>query len=129
MENNQVTVTHVEPVHTDDRGVIVDILNKPISHVGYITFAKGAVRAKHYHTVSVQYDYILSGKIKLTTCLPDGSDKKENILTEGMSSEIAPGVVHMYTALEDSAMIDMTTLSRDSDGYEKDTVRVDLMLD
>ncbi|MES2966735.1 MAG: hypothetical protein V4668_03035 [Patescibacteria group bacterium] len=128
MENSHVKITKIEPVHTDDRGVIIDILNKPISHVGYITFTKGAVRAKHYHTVSVQYDYIISGSIKLTTCLPDGSDKEENILTEGMSSEIAPGVVHMYTALEDSVMIDMTTLSRDSDGYEKDTVRVDLAL-
>lgn len=121
-----ITIKTLEPVHADDRGFILDILNKPVSHIGLITFREGVVRAKHYHIESVQYDYIISGTLKLVVCLPDGSQKEEHILEAGMTTEIPPGVVHAYKALEDSMMLDITTLSREDQGYETDTVRVDL---
>lgn len=126
MESKLVKITKIEPVHTDDRGSITDVLNEPIGHVGYITFTKGALRAKHYHHESVQYDYILSGKLRLVVCQPDGSEREDHVLEPGMLSEVQPGIVHTYIAEEDSVMIDMTTLSRKDDGYEEDTVRVDL---
>ena len=44
----------------------------------------------------------------------------------GMATEVPPGIVHTYIAEEDSSMIDITTLSRADNGYEEDTVRVDL---
>jgi len=124
MSSELVTITKVDPVHTDDRGDIIDILNEPIGHVGYISFTKGAMRAKHYHHESTQYDYIISGRLRLVVCMPDGSQREDHILEAGMSSAVPPGVVHTYIAEEDSVMIDMTTLSRKDDGYENDTVRV-----
>ena len=126
MTSNLITIRNIQPAHSDDRGDISDILDVPVSHIGLITFTKGAVRAKHYHKQSTQYDYILSGTIRLVVCKPDGSEREDHTLTAGMATEVPPGVVHTYIAEEDSVMIDITTLSRADNGYEEDTIRVDL---
>jgi len=127
-ESKLITIRKIDPAFCDERGCITDVLDKPVSHIGHITFAKGAERAKHYHKESTQYDFILSGRIRLIVCLPDGSDREEHILEQGMATEVPPGVVHAYVAEEDSSMIDITTLSREDDGYEDDTIRVELDL-
>jgi quercetin dioxygenase-like cupin family protein len=126
MESKLITIRTVEPAFSDDRGSITDVLDVPVSHVGLINFTKGAVRAKHYHKQSTQYDYILSGSIRLVVCKPDGSEREDHVLSPGMATEIPPGIVHTYIAEEASAMIDITTLNRLADGYEADTVRVPL---
>lgn len=126
MESKLIKIRKVEPAFSDDRGKIIDVLDKPIGHVGYITFTKGALRAKHYHKKSTQYDYILSGKIRLVVCQSDGSEREDHVLESGMATEVPPGIVHTYIAEEDSSMIDITTLSRADNGYEEDTIRVDL---
>src|SRR3989344_6112950 len=106
----------IKPAFTDARGHIFDIVEEPISHVGLITFKKGAIRGNHYHKKSVQYTYILKGK-----------RKKTFILTEGMFSRISPQIVHAYKALTSAAMLDMSTLVRGEKGYEDDTVRVKIL--
>lgn len=128
MESKLIKIRKVEPAFRDNRGCITDILDEAVSHVGYITFTKGSSRAKHYHRQSVQYDYVLSGKIRLIVCMPDGSAREDHIIEPGMATEVPPGIVHAYIAEEDSAMIDITTLSRSKDGYEEDTIRVDIEL-
>ena len=114
----------IKPAFTDARGHIFDIVEEPISHVGLITFKKGAVRGNHYHKKSVQYTYILKGKITFVTSDIKGKRKKTCILTEGMFSRIPPQIVHAYKALTSAAMLDMSTLARGVKGYEDDTVRV-----
>lgn len=126
MESKLIIIKKIEPAFSDHRGSITDVLDKPISHVGFITFTKGAMRAKHYHKQSTQYDYILGGKIRLVVCKPDGSEREDHIIEAGMATEVPPGIVHTYIAEEDSSMIDITTLSRADNGYEEDTIRVDL---
>jgi len=126
MESKLIIIRKVQPAFSDDRGSITDVLDKPISHVGLITFTKGAIRAKHYHKQSTQYDYIVSGKIRLVVCMPDGTLREDHVLEAGMATEVPPGIVHTYIAEEDSSMIDITTLSRADNGYEEDTIRTDL---
>ena len=117
----------IKPAFSDKRGDINDILEEPISHVGLITFKKGAIRGNHYHKKSTQYTYILKGKIKFVTSDIKGKNKKTYTLTEGMFSRIPPKMVHAYKALSSAAMLDMTTLDREDDGYEKDTVRISIL--
>ena len=115
----------IEPAFTDARGSIFDIVEEPISHVGYITIAKGAVRGNHYHKISTQFTYVLRGSIKFITTDIEGKNRQESILEVGDFSSIPPGVVHAYVGLaDDSAFLDMTTLARGEKGYEDDTVRV-----
>jgi len=117
----------IKPAFSDKRGDISDLLEEKVSHVGLITFKRGAVRGNHYHKKSTQYTYILKGKIKFVTSYTNGKNKKHFILKEGTFTRIPPKMVHAYKALTNAAMLDMTTLSRDDDGYEKDTVRVSIL--
>ncbi|MCB9816290.1 cupin domain-containing protein [Candidatus Nomurabacteria bacterium] len=128
MESKLIKIRKVDPAFCDERGCITDVIDKPVGHIGHITFTKGALRAKHYHKESTQYDFILTGKIRLIVCLPDGSEREDHVLNAGMATEVPPGIVHTYVAEEESSMIDITTLSREDNGYEEDTIRVDLDL-
>jgi len=112
------------PVFSDARGDIFDITEGNIGHIGMVTFVKGATRGKHYHKESTQYSYVISGTLKFTVSDIDGSNSREYLLEKGDLSTIPPRVIHTYEALSDAVMLDLTTLARTDDGYEKDTVRV-----
>lgn len=114
----------ITPVFTDARGSIFDVLEEKVGHIGIVTFKKGATRANHYHKKSTQYSYVLEGKLKLTVSDIDGNNKKVITLIPGMMTTIPAKTIHIYTALVKSKIIDITTLGRNDNGYEKDTVRV-----
>ena len=51
---------------SDKRGKIVDLIEKEKIHaITYITIKKNAVRGNHYHKKTIQWNYVLSGKLKL----------------------------------------------------------------
>ena len=50
--------------HKDKRGVISDLIEKEkINAITYITFYKNTVRANHYHKKTIQWNYVISGKV------------------------------------------------------------------
>jgi len=114
----------VKPVFTDKRGSIFDLVEEKVGHIGIVTFKKGVIRGNHYHKKSVQYSYILDGKIKLVTSDINGKNKKSVIIASGVLTTIPVGVVHTYIALTNAKIIDITTMSRNDNGYEKDTIRI-----
>ena len=119
-----VNVEKIESVHSDERGIITDILNKDIGHVGIITCNKDSSRANHYHKQSIQYSYILSGKFEvLIASIENTKDVEKVILNAGEIITIQPGIVHTFNALEDSSMLDMVSQSREGFGYENDVVK------
>lgn len=117
----------LKPVFEDKRGKIFDIVEDPVSHIGFITFTKGALRGNHYHKTSTQYTFVLSGKIELYT--KDARKKDAAItktsMTPGFLAIIPPFTIHTYRAVMPSSMIDCTTATRIKKGYEEDTVRID----
>lgn len=127
-----VEIRRLSPAHTDDRGSIIDLLNTadPPEHIGMITFTKNAVRANHYHKESMQYDYVVSGRLQLATKgVDEPMDKVQlHTLEPGDLAIIPTNTVHAYKALEPTVIIDMTTRSREGSGYENDTFRVDPIL-
>lgn len=114
----------LKPVFRDHRGEIFDIVEDVVGHVGMVTFNKGVTRGNHYHKRSTQYSYVLDGKIKLTVSDPDGKRPREFILSPGAFTQIPPRTVHTYTALTPARMLDVTTVTRIKDGYEKDTYKI-----
>lgn len=122
----KVIVKKLQPVFTDVRGDIFDVVEDKIRHIGLVTFRKGAVRGNHYHKKSTQYSYVLEGKIQLVIKAAKGKNTKikKYIMTKGTYAQIPPYSIHTYIALTPAAIIDCTTLSRKADGYEKDTIRV-----
>ena len=124
---SRVKIEKLSPVFSDDRGQITDILSANVKHVGLITSKKGSIRGKHYHKLQTQYTYVLKGKIELTTKDLRENEPKASIttVTEGHLITIPPMVVHVYKALEDYAIIALTTELRGREGYEADTFRVE----
>ncbi len=116
----------IKPVFSDKRGLIADIFEGEIGHIGYVTFVKGAIRGSHYHKKSTQYTYVISGEIELfLKKIKTDNKARKIILKKGQFTAIPPGFIHTYKAITPSMMLDMTTLSREGHGYENDTVRVD----
>jgi len=120
-----VKITKITPAFEDDRGKISDLINEPINHVGLITTEKDAIRANHYHKLSTQYSYILSGKFEvLLSSVDDPDNKKKIILNAEELITIPPKVIHKFKAIENSTMVDMISESRAGTNYEKDVVRI-----
>jgi len=128
ISKKSVTNYKIKPAFTDARGHIFDIVEEPVSHVGLITFKKGAIRGNHYHKKSTQYSYILKGRVKFVVADIHGKNKKTFIIKEGTVSRIPPRMIHAYKALTPAAMLDITTLVRGvAKRYEDDTVRVTIL--
>lgn len=114
----------LNPVFKDERGEIFDIVEDYVGHVGMVTFEKGVTRGKHWHKHSTQYSYVLEGKIKLIVSGLQKKWKKVLMLGPGSLTCIPPKIIHTYIAITPAKMLDVTTISRVKDGYEKDTYRV-----
>jgi len=122
---NEAKIKKIFPVHTDERGIISDILNEKINHVGLITTEEEAIRGNHYHKLSTQYSYILSGKFEvLISPTNNPKDIKKIILNAGELITIPPKIIHRFKAIEKAVMIDMISESREDEGFEKDVVRI-----
>lgn len=111
-------------VFEDERGHIIDILEKEnIEYVTLISSKKGAVRGNHYHKESVQYTYVLSGRMKLVTQMPKGKVETK-IIKPGDLALTPPMEKHALVALEDSQFIVLTRGPRGGRNYESDTYRL-----
>lgn len=127
MENQTIRICKLSPVFSDDRGLIFDILDAPVEHVGMVTFTKaGVIRGNHFHKRSTQYTLTLKGTLKLTTYNYNNKNEtfREDILSDNSFVVIPPYFVHTYESLSSAEILDITTMNRRNDGYEEDTVRV-----
>lgn len=123
----KVTVKKLKPAITDERGSITDILNEKLNHVGVIVTKKGSIRANHYHKLSFQYNYILSGKFEVFIAeVKNPSKVKKIILKTGDLITIPPKTIHRFKAIENAVLLDLISESRAGGKYENDTVRVSI---
>ena len=113
------------PSFVDARGEIIDLLeNENINAVTVITFTRGAIRGNHYHKQTTQWNYVISGKIKLVSQVP-GKPVVETIMQGGDFVVTAPNVRHALVGLEDSSLIVFTKGPRGGKEYETDTFRLE----
>ncbi|UPT73396.1 MAG: cupin domain-containing protein [Elusimicrobiota bacterium] len=112
-----------KPAFTDARGAITDILDGvPLNAVTIITNKKGAVRANHYHKKTVQYTYVLSGRVKYVS---KGKGRATSaILRPGDLAVSPPTEWHATEALTDATFLALAHGLRHGRDYEKDTFRL-----
>ncbi len=112
-----------KPAFTDARGAITDILDGvPLNAVTIITNKKGAIRANHYHKKTVQYTYVLSGRVKYVS---KGKGRaKSAILKPGDLAVSPPTEWHATEALTDATFLALAHGLRHGRDYEKDTFRL-----
>lgn len=114
--------------HQDDRGSIMDLIEGAnINAVTFISFKKGAVRGNHYHKQTTQWNYVLSGKIKLVAQVGNEA-AEEAILEAGGFAVTEPMEKHALIGVEDSEMLVFTQGPRGGKEYESDTFRLEIPL-
>ncbi len=108
----------------DARGMIVDLLEKKnINAVTFITQKKKKIRGNHYHKKTIQWNYLLKGKIIIYAKL---KNKKTTTIT------LKPGDLvvtnknesHAIKAIKDSEFLVFTQGPRGGKEYENDTFRL-----
>jgi len=107
----------------DKRGVIIDLLQKEkINAITYITISKGAVRGNHYHKKTYQWNFKISGKMKLIS-------RKKNkinflILKKNQLCLTEPMEHHALVGLTKCEVLVLTKGPRGGKEYESDTFRI-----
>lgn len=117
-------IHHITEAFKDDRGIITDILqHTKVDSITLITCNKGAIRGNHYHKESIQYSYVLSGRIRAFTQFPNEAVESK-IISQGDLLESPVLERHALHAEEDSVLMIITRGPRGGKGYEDDTYRV-----
>ena len=106
----------------DERGLIEDLLITPLDGVTRITSVKGAIRGNHIHHHTVQWTYVVSGRLLVVT--EDGGFRRRREYAPGEIAEELPGIPHAWQALEDTTVLVFTKGPRSGDAYESDTQRL-----
>jgi quercetin dioxygenase-like cupin family protein len=110
--------------HTDARGAITDLISDDeVNAVTLITFAKGAVRANHYHERTIQWNYVLSGEILLATQMP-GAERIEKVLKKGDFAVTRENERHALQGITEAEVLILTKGPRAGTQYENDTFRL-----
>lgn len=108
--------------HEDERGVIEDLLVTDNGAVTRITFKKGAIRGNHYHKETIQYDFIVSGRLLCKNHAGVAEVKAGQMVIH------RPNEPHAYQALEDSEMVSCVYGPRKGEDYSTDTFKLETPL-
>ena len=118
----------------DKRGRIIDIfVKKPKDHCSLVTFNKGAIRGNHFHKKSVQYSFVVSGKLVMLSARVNkngdiiGKIKKE-ILRENNLVTHKPFHAHAFKSITKANLLAFADGKRGGKDYEKDTFRLQTKL-
>ena len=110
--------------YKDSRGVIIDLLEKKkINAITYITQKKGKIRGNHFHKKTIQWNYLIKGKIKIVT-KERNRGVQEMILSRGDLVVTSSNESHAIKAIEYSEYLVFTQGPRGGKEYEKDTFRL-----
>ncbi|MDD5301854.1 MAG: cupin domain-containing protein [Elusimicrobia bacterium] len=116
-------ISRLKAAFKDARGAILDILDDaPLNSVTLITNKKGAVRANHFHKKTVQYTFVLTGRIRYVGKGPGG--RKTAVLKAGDLAVSPPNEAHATEALTDATFLALSYGPRHGKNYEADTFRL-----
>ena len=108
----------------DARGEIIDLVEQePFDSASLITTVAGAVRGNHYHLDTYQVTYVLSGRLRVVTQMPD-APVVTRIAEAGDLVRTRPSESHAVQSLTDSTMLVLTRGPRGGRNYESDTHRL-----
>jgi quercetin dioxygenase-like cupin family protein len=111
--------------YEDERGVIRDLFGK-MDAITEITTKAGAIRGNHVHEKTVQWTYVVSGKMTFAWLEDDGVHEKTG---EPGDLIVEPaGIAHAWKAIEDTKVLVFTSGPRSGEAYETDTIRLQVPL-
>jgi quercetin dioxygenase-like cupin family protein len=121
-------IIKVKPSFRDERGEIIDLLeNENINAITIVTFKEGAVRGNHFHKKTIQWNYLISGRIRFFSQEP-GGQVVDTVMQPGDFVVTGIGIRHALVGLEDSTLMVFTKGPRGGKEYESDTYRLEVPL-
>lgn len=108
----------------DHRGVIQDLLGAN-DGVTEIFTRKGEIRGNHVHEHTVQYTYVVHGRL-LAARQEDAGVLHRKIVKPYEMIEEKAGIPHAWQALEDTTVLVFTIGPRSGANYESDTRRLEV---
>ena len=112
----------------DARGVISDLIEKEnINAVTFITLNKNSVRGNHYHKKTIQWNYILSGKVIFVSEL--NGKRKTLVGNKGELIKLDIKEKHALKGLKKSEFLVFTKGPRGGKEYEKDPFKFNKAMD
>lgn len=118
-------------IYKDKRGLIADVIyNTKINHIAYITTKKNGIRGNHYHKKTIQYTFVLDGRIRYYYKKKSAKKVSNFILKKGDLIKSKSNEIHAFKTLSNkSVMLALTAGVRGGKDYEKDTFRVNSIID
>jgi dTDP-4-dehydrorhamnose 3,5-epimerase-like enzyme len=114
----------------DKRGYILDIFVKdPKDHCSIVSFNDKAIRGNHFHKKSIQYSFILEGRLLMITSKVDRNGKYigkkiRKIVKKNCLITHKPFIAHAFKAKTKSKILAFADGLRGGRDYEKDTFRL-----
>lgn len=122
-------VIQIKTTHQDERGEIKDIIEQiDFNGATIIESKKGSIRGNHYHKKTIQYIFVLSGKLKAKSKKVDKS-MVEVVVEPGDLISHEQLEAHCFEAIEDSLFLVLSSGLRTGKDYEKDTYRLNVPLE
>lgn len=118
-------VVHGSIAHKDARGWIADVVqDTPFEHATIIVSRMGASRGHHFHKETVQWVFLLSGRLQALVRM-NGGPVEQVTLRPFDSLRTDPMEEHALIALEQSTFLVLTHGPRGGAHYEDDTYRLE----
>lgn len=105
--------------HEDDRGTLVQLVNKGYSQINVVTSKAGVFRGGHYHKLNTEAYYVIKGSCRVRAY----RDSLEEVETfhAGDFFRIGPYIQHDFDYLEDSILVTMYSLGVELSDGSKDS--------
>ena len=90
---------------SDERGKLTQLVHGGYTQINILESRKGVVRGGHYHTVSQEAFFVVSGRVEVT--LRKGEEQQTVVFGPGDFFQIPPYVIHSMTFPEDCILAAM----------------------
>ena len=126
ISNKSIIIDNISR-NQDNRGNILSIVDEQVKNVSIISCNPGSIRSNHYHLNDFHYMYVLEGEIDYFFKKIDSDYVEYLKVKKGENIFTPPMEIHATFFPIKTTLIVSSLNSRDSETYEKDTVRVDFV--
>lgn len=102
----------------NDAGLLVQLVHEGWNQINVLVSKTGSNRGGHFHKVSKEVFYIVSGSVMLT--LEQDNEKEQYNLKEGDMFLILPFQRHTFSFAEDTVMVSMYDICVENQDGSKD---------
>jgi mannose-6-phosphate isomerase-like protein (cupin superfamily) len=104
--------------HTDERGSLFQLTHEAPEQVNVLISKKGTSRGNHYHKISTESFFVVSGSVEVT-CSKE-NETEVRCFHSGDYFQIPPYTAHSMRFAEDCVMVAMYDICIEKENGEKD---------